>query len=191
MKQLGFTLIELMVVMVLLGLISSIALTTVGGGNQKRELNNEVNRLHTVLRMAAEESIFSNTEIGVVIDTGMYEFLTFDESNGQWVSAEPHFLRSYPLPEWISLDFQREGKERQLLGSGANGDLESDSDPDYESSILETETSKKPDLMLLSSGEVTGFTISMQIEDDSDSRIEIKTNDQGEIILPAHEQDDS
>jgi general secretion pathway protein H len=187
MKQRGFTLIELMVVMVLLGLISSIALTTVGGGNQKRELNNEVNRLHAVLRMAAEESIFSNTEIGVVIDTGVYEFLTFDETNGKWVAAEPHFLRSYALPEWISLDFQREGKERELLGR--NRVLDPDSE--FQSQILETEKSKKPDLMLLSSGEVTGFIISMQIEDDADSRIEIKTNDQGEIVLPAREQDDS
>jgi len=187
MKQRGFTLIELMVVMVLLGLISSIALTTVGGGNQKRELNNEVNRLHAVLRMAAEESIFSNTEIGVVIESGLYEFLTYDEAEGKWVAAAPHFLRSYSLPEWISLDFQREGKERKLLGNQSK----LDTDSDFYSSILETEITKKPDLMLLSSGEVTGFTISMQIEDDASSRVEIKTNDQGEIILPSLEQDDS
>jgi len=187
MKQRGFTLIELMVVMVLLGLISSIALTTVGGGNQTRELNNEVNRLHAVLRMAAEESIFSNTEIGVVIESDLYEFLTYDEAEGKWIAAAPHFLRPYPLPEWISLDFQREGKERKLLGSKSG--LNSDSD--FDSSILETETAKKPDLMLLSSGEVTGFTISMQIEDDASSRVEIKTNDQGEIILPSLEQDPS
>ncbi|MFT5716107.1 MAG: general secretion pathway protein H [Oleiphilaceae bacterium] len=187
MKQRGFTLIELMVVMVLLGLISSIALTTVGGGNQKRELNNEVNRLHAVLRMAAEEAIFSNTEIGVAIEEDLYEFLTYDEEEGTWTLAEPHFLRSYTLPEWISLEFQREGKERKLLGRKSVLDEGSD----FQSTVLETEAAKTPDLMLLSSGEVTGFTISMQIEDDADSRIEIKTNDQGEIILPALEQDES
>ena len=189
MKQLGFTLIELMVVMVLLGLISSIALTTVGGGNQKRELNNEVNRLHAVLRMAAEESIFSNTEIGVVIDSHLYEFLTYDEVENKWMNAQPHFLRPYALPEWISLEYAREGKERKLVTNRAAGsDLDEDSE--FESTVLDTEPTKKPDLMLLSSGEVTGFTISMQIEDDESSRIEIKTNDQGEIILPAHEQDE-
>jgi general secretion pathway protein H len=187
MKQRGFTLIELMVVMVLLGLISSIALTTVGGGNQKRELNNEVNRLHAVLRMAAEEAIFSNTEIGVVIENDLYEFLVFDESEGKWSAAEPHFLRTYSLPEWISLEFQREGKERKLLGKKTV----LDEDSDFRSTLLDTEVAKKPSLMLLSSGEVTGFTISMQIDDDSSSRIEIKTNDQGEIILPALEQDES
>jgi len=176
-KQHGFTLIELMVVMVILGLISGIALTVVGGGNQKRELMNEVNRLHAVLRMAAEEAIYSNSEIGVVIETDLYEFLTFDEEDGKWVAAEPHFLRSYTLPEWISLDFQREGKERKILGSKNDQNTELDAKP-----------SKKPSLMLLSSGEVTGFSITMQIKDDSDSRLEIKTNDQGEIILPHVEQ---
>ena len=189
-KQRGFTLIELMVVMVLLGLISSIALTTVGGGNQKRELNNEVNRLHAVLRMAAEESIFSNTEIGVVIDDDLYEFLTYDEVENKWTAAAPHFLRSYSLPDWISLEFQREGEERKLLASKLAG-LKTDEDSDFQSSVLDTEPAKRPDLMLLSSGEVTGFTISMQIEDDNSSRIEIKTNAQGEIILPALEQDES
>ena len=113
----GFTLIELMVVMVLLGLISSIALTTVGGGNQKRELLNEVNRLHAVLRMGAEEAVFNNIEIGVLIDDEHYEFLTYDEEVGQWEAAQAHFLRSYTLPEWISLSFQREGKKRKSNAS--------------------------------------------------------------------------
>jgi len=71
----GFTLIELLVVIVLIGLLASIGLTTVGSGNQGRALNNEVNRLHAVLRMASEEAIYSNTEIGVRFDSGAYSFL--------------------------------------------------------------------------------------------------------------------
>lgn len=180
-RQKGFTLIELLVVIVILGLVASVALTTVGSGNQKRELMNEVNRLHAVLRMGAEEAIFSNSEIGVVIEPDLYEFLIYDERKGQWDNAGQHFLRTYNLPEWISIDFQREGKERTIPGgdpaSGkANG------------GVTET-TSKKPQLMLFSSGEVEGFVIGLQIEGDADSRIEIKTNEQGEIILPSVSQD--
>jgi len=181
----GFTLIELLVVLVLLSLISGIALTTVGGGNQARELNNEVNRLHAVLRAAAEEAIYSNDEIGVVIENGGYEFLVFDEKKGRWSSTQKHALRAYTLPEWISLDFQREGKERKILGESKQSQSSGDA------GILgEGEGSKKPQFMLLSSGEVTGFIIGMQINDDNDSRVEIRTNDQGEIILPSQQEQD-
>jgi general secretion pathway protein H len=186
----GFTLIEILVVLVLLGLISSIALTTVGGGNQSRELKNEVNRLHAVLLLAAEEAIYSNDEIGVVIEEDLYEFLVYDEEKKNWQGSDKHALRSYTLPEWISLDFQREGKERKILGSDKddNNDLTAELSDDV---FDAAQSSKVPQFMLLSSGEVTGFIIGMQIQDDHDSRIEIKTNEQGEIIIPSRQDQDA
>lgn len=44
--------------------------------------------------------------------------------------------------------------------------------------------------MLLSSGEITGFTIGFQLNDDRDSRIEIKSTDQGDIVIPALQSED-
>ena len=189
MKQHGFTLIELLVVMVLLGLVAGIAVTTLGGSSQGRELANEVNRLHAVLRMASEEAIFSNQEIGVVVESDLYEFLVYDEENRKWGSATQAFLKSHTLPEWVAIDFQREGKEREILGG--TGDTLAESEFAGLSQEGEEASSKKPDFMLLSSGEVTGFVIGMEINNDGDSRLEIKTNEQGEIILPHLEQDDA
>ncbi len=161
--------------MVLLGLVVGIAVTTVGSGNQQKELQNEVNRLHAVLRMASEEAIFSNTEIGVLVDNEHYEFLVYDEEKRQWKNAEQAFLRSYKLPEWVTVDFLREGRERKMLG-----------DETGDSSLSEGK-SLKPQFMLLSSGEVTGFRIGLQIDADADSRREILTNEQGEIVLADRE----
>lgn len=189
MRQRGFTLIELLVVMVLLGLVAGIAVTTLGGSSQGRELTNEVNRFHAVLRMASQEAIFNNQEIGVLVDTDLYEFLVFDEQTGRWESAPQPFLRVHNLPEWIEIDFQREGKERKILGASGNSLAESEFaglTPDDEEVV-----SKKPNFMLLSSGEVTGFTIGMQIDNDADSRLEIRTDEQGEIVLPHVEEAES
>lgn len=189
----GFTLIELLVVMVLLGLISGLALTTVGGGNQVQELQNEARRLQAVLLMAADEAVFSNDEIGVIIEPDHYAFLTFNEQEGRWQDAEKHALRAHPLPEWLVIDFQREGKEREILGGKrkqfGDGQSEFVSDLGISENTLDIlgkgDSSKKPDFMLLSSGEITGFTIGFQLKEDPDSRIEIKSTDQGEIIIPA------
>lgn len=189
----GFTLIELLVVLVLLGLISALALTTVGGSNQTQELQNEARRLQAVLLMAADEAVFSNEEIGVIIEEDHYAFLTFNEQEGRWQDSEKHALRTHTLPEWLLIDFQREGKEREILGGKTkkigNGDSEFVSDLGISENTLDilgkSTGSKKPNFMLLSSGEITGFTIGFQLKDDPDSRIEIKSTDQGDIIIPA------
>jgi len=168
----GFTLIELLVVLVLLGLVAGIGVSTLGGSNLSREMNNEINRLHALLRMAQEEAVFSNTEIGFLMDEDGYEFLVYDEEERSWENASQHALRSRSFPGWLTVDFRREGKEKRLLDEGEEG------------SSTETDGTRRPQIMLLSSGEVTGFEIGMQVENDADSRLEIRTNENGEIVLP-------
>ena len=193
-KPKGFTLIEILVVLVLLGLISSIALTTVGGGNQYREMQNEVRRLQAVLLMASDEAVFSNEEIGVMIEPDYYAFLSFNEEEGSWEDSQNYSLRTHALPEWITIDFQREGKERKILGAHSKKFLDGESEYAGDLGIMDgLEQGKKPQFMLLSSGEITGFTIGFQLTDQSDTRIEIKSTDQGDIIIPAlqREEDDT
>ncbi len=171
--------IELLVVLVLLGLISSLALMTVGGGNQTREMLNEVTRMQAILRLAADEAIFSNEEIGVLIEDEGYEFLVWNEEESKWENSSKQAFRPRSLPEWLTLDFQREGKGREILGTSVSGEYFANTE------TLEIEQSaKKPSFMLLSSGEIDEFIIGVQIMDDSDSRIEIKTDEYGEIIVP-------
>jgi general secretion pathway protein H len=187
----GFTLIELMVVMLLLGLVSAVVLTTVGGGNQLREMQNEAKRLQAVLLMASDEAVFSNEEIGVMIEPDHYAFLRFNEQEGRWEDSEKHSLRLHTLPEWLNIDFQREGKERKILGGKSKKFGDGDSDYISDLGIMDgLEQGKKPNFMLLSSGEITGFTIGFQLNDDPDSRIEIKSTDQGDIIIPALQPED-
>jgi general secretion pathway protein H len=175
----GFTLIELLVVMVLLGLISSLALMTVGGGNQTREMINEVTRLQAILRNAADEAVYSNEEIGVLIEDEGYEFLIWNEKESKWDNSTKQALRPRALPEWLTLDFVREGKDREILGTKVSGEFFANTD-----TLEIEESSKKPSFMLLSSGEVDQFVIGVQVMDDRDSRIEIKTDEYGEIVVP-------
>ena len=172
-SQSGFTLIELLVVMVLLGLITSLATTSIGG-NQARELEIETNRLHALLRSAANEAVFTNTEIGMQVFEEGYQFITYDEDAQTWSVASSSILQAQELPEWMYIEFEREGEEVQLPSKPKSEDRE------YEGSSAEL----KPDFMFLSSGEVTNFRLLLGNRDDGDAFREITLNDYGEIILP-------
>lgn len=169
----GFTLIELLVVMVLLGLVVGIAVTTVGGGNQSTELRNEAQRLHAVIRMAAEEAVFNNVEIGLYLDTDHYEFLLYDEQKQSWQAATQPFLRKRELPEWLLLDYQRADTERKLK-----------SKPRDDQALTETQReARTPAIMLFSSGELTPFTIAMEVDDNSALRVEVSADDEANITI--------
>lgn len=169
----GFTLIELLVVMVLLGLVVSIAVTTVGAGNQSTELRNEAQRLHAVLRMAAEEAVFNNVEIGLYLDTDHYEFLLYDEPSQKWQAATQTFLRRKDLPEWLLIDYQRADSDRKFEPKKRDEQDLTESEEDI----------KTPSLMLFSSGEVTPFTIAMEINDNPALRVEVIADDEANITI--------
>ncbi|MFD2231748.1 type II secretion system minor pseudopilin GspH [Alkalimarinus sediminis] len=160
----GFTLIEILVVMVLLGLLTGVAVFTLGSGKQQRELANESQRLHALLRMASEEAILSNTEIGFSITEDGYEFLQYDDKELTWSNSSVAVLKSREFPEWVAVEFQRDGENLTILGR-------------------EEEELKKPDMMLLSSGEVTPFTIRLQVEKNSESQFVISSDGLEEIKL--------
>jgi len=172
----GFTLIELLVVLVLLGLVAGIAYTGLGAGNQERELLNEAKRLHAVLRMASDEAIYANTEIGLALTEDKYQFVTYSEEDRAWQPSSVSVLRSHNFPEWLQVEFQRLDKDTERL-------FESTQEQDTE------EESVEPDLMLFSSGEVTPFVISFEVDSNSDYRVEIALNEKNEIVLRSEGDD--
>jgi general secretion pathway protein H len=170
----GFTLIEILVVMVLLGLLSGVAIFTLGSGKLQRELEVEAQRLHTLLRMASEEAILSNSEIGFLIDDDHYEFLQYDDEKQTWASSSVSVLKARDLPEWLAPEFQREGRAK-ILGKDSSG----------------AEESKKPDMMLLSSGEVTPFSIILRVQNNEEGGFIISSDGLEEIklIIPGKEEE--
>ncbi|UZE94475.1 type II secretion system minor pseudopilin GspH [Alkalimarinus alittae] len=162
--QAGFTLIEILVVMVLLGLLSGVAVFTLGSGKQQRELANEAQRLHALLRMASEEAILSNSEIGFSIDEDGYEFLEYDDEALTWSGSTIAVLKNRSFPEWVAIEFRKEGDDLKILGKDED-DL------------------KRPDMMLLSSGEVTPFTITLQVNQNKDGQFVISSDGLEDITL--------
>ncbi len=160
----GFTLIELLVVLVLLGLISSIAVVSVGVNNQSRELENEVRRMHALMRLAAEEAILQNQEYGFYIDNEGYDFLIYDDADNSWTASQGESLRSRELPEWLTIELTRDNEAKSLA-------------------VKDDDKEKKPLLLFLSSGESTPHTLRFFIDNQESRAFYIESDGFSDIVL--------
>ncbi|HAS77079.1 MAG TPA: type II secretion system protein GspH, partial [Marinobacter adhaerens] len=74
-RQTGFTLIEILVVLVVVGLLASLAVFTMGGSSQQRELENEVRELYLLMQTASEQAVLNNLELGLKLEEDGYQFV--------------------------------------------------------------------------------------------------------------------
>ena len=142
----GFTLLELLVVVAIIGLLSAaVALSWRAVGNDQ-EMEQETGRLRGMIDLLREEALMQSRDYGLMFTETGYRFYVFDYRELKWVEPqtdrllEPHALR--PL---LSMALTLDGREVPL-------------DPDFESQDIEN---PEPQVMLLSSGEVTPFEIEM------------------------------
>ena len=145
----GFTLIELMVVIVLIGIVFSFAVLSLGGDDVAELMEQEARRLVTVLDVASDESIIRGEELAMHFTDDSYAFLIL--GNAGWEKSQnDQLLKSHTLPAGIELHLEVEG-ELPLLG-------ERDYDEEDEDDSL------IPQVYILSSGEMTPFTVNLHSE---------------------------
>lgn len=106
----GFTLIEVMVVLVILG-ITSAAVSFSITGLQSRQTEQEMDRLRLVLETAGERAAVTGTPIAAEFLPGRYRFSTLD-TDGHWrpiVGDDPLAERALPDElSWISLSINNQ-----------------------------------------------------------------------------------
>ncbi len=138
----GFTLLEIMVVLVLIGIITSFALLSVGGGPRER-LAEEARRLAALVELHQQEVILTGELRGIQFSRSGYALLTLGEK-GQWQApTAADTLIRHEWPEDIRLSLWVEGRPADLKTTG-----------------------KLPQVLLLASGETTEFVAVFGFADD-------------------------
>jgi len=145
----GFTLLELMVVLVLIGIITSFAVLSLRGDNISELMEQETRRLATLLELAGDEAVLRGEELAVNFTEDGYEFLVREE--GRWqASKDDELLKAYTLEADIELRLEVEGEPPELSDIAAQQDEDSEDDD---------EEDLTPQVYILSSGEMTPFTV--------------------------------
>ncbi len=132
----GFTLIEMLVVVVIIGILASTIVLGFVGSDREENLRTEAERLATLIEMARSEAIQRNEEWGLAISSTGYRFLVLDPHTNLWVEQKsgPFHAR-----EAVDMTLSVKVDELTMPGDKTKGDV--------------------PNIIMFSSGEQTPFEI--------------------------------
>jgi general secretion pathway protein H len=111
----GFTLLEVLVVVVIIGILTSMAVISVNVLGGDHEMQREAERLQAILLQSREDAILQSRDIGMRLDETGYEFLAYDGRIERWNAIEDDpLLRERSLPDGLRLSLRLEDRNVQL-----------------------------------------------------------------------------
>jgi type II secretion system protein H len=182
----GFTLIEILVVVTVIGIIVSIGVMSLGVLGDDRQLRTEARRIGTLLAAAQDEAVMQGREFGLELLQNSYRFVEYDPYEARWLElAIDDIFRTRNLPEELEFDLLLEGKHVLLKADAA-----AIAGPDS-SNMMSRDKKYAPHIMIFSSGEATPFEL--RIARRSDDQIVILEGDALGVVelMTADEQADA
>jgi general secretion pathway protein H len=168
----GFTLIEIMIVVFIIGLVTAIAVVTFGGDSRDTELDKEAERLDALMDYAREQAELQTRDFGFRMNRNSYQFVVFDPLRNEWrLATEDDALRERAIPEGLLPGLVVEGRPV----------------------VLDTKWPKiddfKPQVMIFGNGDLSSFEVSLERESSRD-RAQISSDEQSVIRmqLPGEEE---
>jgi general secretion pathway protein H len=160
----GFTLIEILVVVVIIGVIAAATVLTVSLTGRDRDLDKESNRLFALFTYAREQAELQTREYGVLFKDDGYEFLSYDVRKATWRSiTEDDALEPRKLPDGLSVKLTLEGRP-VVLTRPANA------------------KDKTPQLVIFSSGDLATFAATLE-RDGGVRSVTMTQDDKGAVTL--------
>lgn len=136
----GFTLVELLVTLVILGMLAGLATLSVGGMTERRA-RDEAQRFVGLVGFASDEATLRGEEFGVLFDADGYGVLRFDPDAEEWLPPPEREFAPHALSDGVRMELRLTDAGRARLGT-ARGDAQ-----------------RLPEVLVLSSGEITPFEL--------------------------------
>lgn len=153
----GFTLLEMLVVVAIIGIVMSMAVLSIGGDSRAEELERESRQFAELLRLGGEQAVLRGEEWAVQIEPDAFRFLVYTDDGWRLLEDDDMF-RARKWAEDTVFELELEGREVEI----------------------ETADEPKPTLILYSSGEVSPFTAFFAAE-ATPARYRVTANFAGDI----------
>ncbi len=179
-KQTGFTLIEMMVVLVIIGVMISVMVLSIRTGDISEHMEIEMNRLHALVSLAQEEAVLQDQVLALAVGETSYRFDIKDIQKETWSAIDDgrvfreraavtgtHFVLVIDKIE------NEKKKEFKLALSGKEDQKEEQEDDDFQRVQIEP------------SGEMFPFELILRNEDETiEFKLVMGEDGKLNIILP-------
>jgi general secretion pathway protein H len=181
-KAKGFSLLEVLVVLVIIAMSVKMVSYTFDDA-EAEELEKQALRVYRVINLASEFAVLNQIELGFHLDKNILEFLVFDGEKWAVFDAEElyepiTFGKEYKVNlniedlSWSQDNLLEQANWRELMGTSDD------------ESLLELKKLKVPQVLILSSGEVSAFQLSVELTDSASE--EASYFIEGEFIAPVN-----
>ena len=165
----GFTLIEFLVVIVLIGIVSSFAVLSLNITGLDSELNEEARKIHALINLVKEDAIIHAQEIALVVEKEKYVFMyrAFEEDKNKkrkyfWKEKENKIFRERTIHDGLKMRLET---EQIFFTSKGN------------------KNTSKSLTTFSSSGEQSKFELKIYLESDKQVFYLITGNINGDIVM--------
>lgn len=144
----GFTLLELLVVLAIIGVLAGVVTYNFVGADRERDLQTEAVRLAALVELARNEALTRNVPWGLFVEDAEYAFAALDPETGAWTRPEGGPFRARTAPPGVSFSATTEAQD-DARNQPAQRRPRSRGNEEV------------PDILIFSSGEQTPFTIEL------------------------------
>lgn len=185
----GFTLLELIVVIFIIGITLTFAALSITNRDQEQRAEQEAQSLAARLSLAGQESVLQAKELALELteEGSGYQFLVLEGKGWQILGSDQDALRPRRLPGGMRLEMKLEGEEIHFTETSEKSadDVDKNPEEDLERKGDEETT---PRIYLLSSGEITPFTATLHTEGVADYQVSGTANGALKVMKAQHDK---
>jgi general secretion pathway protein H len=187
----AFTLIEILVVVVIIGIVSSFLLLSFGLLGNDRALDQQVRRLGSLLQLSLDEATLQGRDFGLELMRSGYRFVELDPVLNRWGEITgDDLLRPRQLDDGMEFELFIEDR-RVPLADEAKSIKPKDEDDEEHRGVTDRKLVENyaPHVLILSSGDISPFSVTI-VRDSDRARKSLVVSLAGEIKIDADNEDD-
>ncbi len=171
-KRNGFTLLELLVVIVIIGIVVSMASLSINILGRDTQIEDQAKRLNAVIAQVREECEIQGRDIGLFIERDGYLFMRYNYQSQSWSEIDDdEMLAHRQLPEGLQQRLWLDDREVILKTHDENIEAmqhastsAADNSNATSNNGVSQQDTRRPQIALLSSGDLSPFELRIERE---------------------------